>query len=103
MTNKIVTPLGRFALVQVLKVEDTTKGGIILTSGDKEESVHGVVLAKPEFSYHPDGSLKVCPFDKGDTVCFMKNAGSTVMEAPEGETWLVIPDDCIYYKVETHE
>lgn len=101
MTDKIITPLGRYALVKVLEVEDTTAGGIILTSTSKEESVHGVVLAKPEFSYHPDGSTRICSFEVGDTVCFMKNAGTTVMEAPEGETWLVIPDDCIYYKVKS--
>lgn len=96
-----VTPLGNNVILKVLEMEDMSKGGILLTAGSKEESVHGMVMAAPQFSYHPNGELRgESLVSEGDTVCFMKGSGTTVMEAPEGEKWLAVPEDCIHYKVD---
>lgn len=97
--NKQVIPLGNNLIIKVVEVEEKTKGGIILTSSSKEQPVHGVVLARGEYAYHPNGDIKQHSIEVGDTVCFMKNAGTTVAEAPDGESWLAIAEDCIYYKV----
>lgn len=96
--NKVI-PLSNNLIIEVLEVEEKTKGGIILTSTTKEVPVHGIVLAKGPYAYHPNGTIKPHDLEVGDKVCFMKNAGTSVSEAPDGKTWLSIPEDCIYYKV----
>lgn len=99
---KLIRPVGGNVLLEVIESDERSKGGIVLTSKDRETSVHGKVLGGPEYSYHPNGDIKSEPSVKqGDTVCFMKGSGTTVSEAPEGKKWLVVPEDCIYYKVES--
>lgn len=96
---KQVTPISNNIIVKVIETESVTKGGIVLPGTALEASVHGVVIARGEYAYHRNGTQKSHEVEVGDTVCFMKNSGTTVMEAPDGETWLAVPEDCIYYKV----
>lgn len=92
-------PREDFVIIKVL--EQKKKIGIIELLDDSiEKSSLGEVLIPNSISYYRDGKLRESTLKAGDKVRFPTgNVGTGVPEAPDGEKWLAIPEDAIYYVV----
>lgn len=96
-----IRPIGDHVIVQVIKNESVSKGGILLTEKSVEESVTGLVVTPNPESYRRDGTLRnQSQVSVGDKVVFAKKSGTEVLHGPVGIQLLAIPEDCIYYVVE---
>ena len=98
-----VTPLEDRVIIRVIEQEAKSAGGIILNEKSLEESTLGEVLAPNQISYYRNGERREPKLAAGDQVRFAKQAGTQMPEAPDGETWIAIPEDMIYYKVESND
>jgi len=96
--NKI-TPLHDNVIVRVIP-NDVKIGSILLPKDALEESTLAEVLIPNQISYHRDGSLRTPFLKKGMRVRIPKGTGTGVPESLDGEKWLAIPEDCIYYIIE---
>lgn len=94
------TPLEDRVIIKVIEVENKTTGGILLTDKSLEESTLGEVMIVNSVSYYRNGEQRQPVLSQGDKVRFAKQAGTVMPESPDGETWIAIPEDMIYYKVE---
>lgn len=92
-------PLGSRVIVRVdKKPEPKTNSGIILAATEKavEQSTTGTVVIPNSESYYRDGTRREPFLSHGDRIRFEKgNVGDQLPEAPEGETWYAIPEECI--------
>lgn len=86
-------PIGDKVIVEVLKAEDKTKGGIILPDTAKEKPQEAKVIAVGSGKILSNG--KVIPLDvtPGDTVIFGKYSGSEVKV--DDKEYLIIEHDDI--------
>ena len=93
-----IMPMGNNVIVRIIKSEAKSAGGIVLASADVEKSTLGVVLKPNVNSYNKDGSPGQVCLMQGDLVRLHRgNVGTTMPEAPDGEEWISVPEDCIYY------
>lgn len=93
-----LTPLNENVIVRVLEPETTSNGGIIIPNKSVEKSTEAIVLKPNTVSYSRDGSERSPVLKKGDIVRLQRgNVGTGMPEAPEGQNWLAVPEDCIYY------
>lgn len=101
---KKLTPFGTRVIVKVHdKPEAKSTGGIIMaaTSDKVEKSTLGTVMIPNHESYGRDNKSRQPILKSGDVVRFEKgDVGDELPEAPEGETWLAIPEECIIMKIE---
>ena len=80
---------------------DEKIGSILIASSATEKSTQYEVMILPKYCYHPNGDLKDCQFKQGEKVRIPTgNVGTGVPEAPQGENWLCIAEDLIYYAIE---
>lgn len=94
-----ITPREDFLIVKVLEQEKKI-GSIVILDAAVEPSTLGEVLIPNAISYYRDGKLRQPTLKAGDMVRFPTgNVGTGVPEAPDGEKWLAIPEDSIYYVV----
>lgn len=92
-------PREDFVIVKVLETEKKI-GQILILDGSVEPSTLGEVLIPNTISYYRDGTLRQPRLKAGMRVRFPTgNVGTGVPEAPDGEKWLAIPEDSIYYIV----
>lgn len=85
-------------IVRVIKSDTKSAGGIILADKDVEKSTLGVVLKPNHTSYHRNGEPTNPKLRSGDIVRLQRgNVGTTMPEATDGEEWITVPEDCIYY------
>lgn len=84
----MLKPLGDRIIVQVLKAEEETVGGIVLASNAKEKPQTGTVTAVGEGLLTNDGKRLPMTVKVGDTVMYDKYAGSEVKY--NGEDYLVL-------------
>lgn len=101
MTEKMLklTPIDDNVIVRVIP-QEAKIGSIILPGETVEASTLCEVIVPNECSYNRDGTKRNPFLETGMTVRIPKgNVGTQMPEAPEGETWLCIPEDCIYYIV----
>lgn len=94
-----ITPIEDNVIVKIVPAEN--KVGRFIMPGDAvEESTLAEVIVPNEVSYWRDGT-KRDPFLKaGMRVRLPKGkVGTGIPEAPEGETWLCVPEDMIAYIV----
>lgn len=97
---KKIVPLNDIMIIRVIENEAVSKGGIVLTSESVEKSIRGEVMIPNTLSYHRGGELRQPLVEAGDIVVMQSgNVGTEVSDAPENETWLAVPEDCIYYIV----
>jgi co-chaperonin GroES (HSP10) len=97
-----IVPLGDQVIVRVEKKPEFSAGGIALPSEAVEESVTGIVVTPNPESYYRDGTLRSqSQVRAGDKVVFAKKSGTKVLHGPAGLDLLAIPEDCIYYIVES--
>ena len=88
-----IRPLGDRVLVQRVKEESTTKGGIIIPDTAKEKPIEGKVVAVGNGKRSEDGKVHKLDVKKGDRVLFGKYAGTEVKI--DGEDHLILREDDI--------
>jgi chaperonin GroES len=93
-----IRPLHDRVLVQRVKEEATTKGGIIIPDTAKEKPIEGKVIAVGNGKILEDGSVRALEVKKGDRILFGKYAGTEVKI--EGEEHLILREDDILGVVE---
>lgn len=85
-------------IVRLIEHEPVSAGGIVLAQKDVEKTTVGVVLKANKISYHRNGDPCNPSITQGDVVRLQRgNVGTTMPEAPEGQKWICVPEDCIYY------
>jgi chaperonin GroES len=91
-------PLHDRVLVQRVKEEEKTKGGIIIPDSAKEKPIEGKVVAVGNGKILEDGSVRKLEVKKGDRVLFGKYSGTEVKI--DGEEHLILREDDILGIVE---
>ena len=93
----MIKPLGDRVLIKMKEAEETTKSGIILTTGSKEKpQIAEVVEVGPGEKI--DGKLQEMYVKKGDNIIVSKYAGTEVKY--EGEDYIIVKQDDILAVVE---
>ena len=88
----MIKPLGDRVLIKMKEAEETTKSGIILTTGSKEKpQIAEVVEVGPGEKI--DGKLQEMYVKKGDNVYVSKYAGTEVKY--EGQDYIIVKQDDI--------
>ena len=88
----MITPLGDRVLIKMKEAEETTKSGIILTTGSKEKpQIAEVVEVGP--GEKVDGKIQEMYVKKGDNVYVSKYAGTEVKY--EGQDYIIVKQDDI--------
>ncbi len=87
-------PLGDRVIVKQDDAEETTAGGLLLSSGSKEKPTTGIVLAVGEGRVTDDGKSIPVPVKEGDRVIYGKYGGTEVEIG--GETVIILRADDIY-------
>lgn len=95
-----ITPCEDIVIVKIIEPTENKIGSIIIGKDHVEPSTLAEVLIPNSFSYARNGDLKPVTLRAGDQVRIPTgNVGTSVPESPDGEKWLAIPEDCIYYKI----
>ena len=93
----MIKPLGDRVLIKMKEAEETTKSGIILTTGSKEKpQIAEVVEVGP--GEKVDGKLQEMYVKKGDNINVSKYAGTEVKY--EGQDYIIVKQDDILAIVE---
>ena len=88
----MIKPLGDRVLIKMKEAEETTKSGIILTTGRKEKpQIAEVVEVGP--GEKVDGKIQEMYVKKGDNVYVSKYAGTEVKY--EGQDYIIVKQDDI--------
>ena len=86
----MIKPLGDRVLIKMKEAEETTKSGIILTTGSKEKpQIAEVVEVGP--GEKVDGKIQEMYVKKGDNVYVSKYAGTEVKY--EGQDYIIVKQD----------
>jgi chaperonin GroES len=93
-----IRPLHDRVLVQRVKEEEKTKGGIIIPDTAKEKPIEGTVVAVGNGKILEDGTVRKLEVKKGDRVLFGKYSGTEVKI--DGEEHLILREDDILGIVE---
>ena len=84
-------PLGDRVVVKQDEVQETTKGGLLLTSNAKEKPQTGTVMAVGEGRYDNHGKLIPMPVAEGDKVAYSKYGGQEI--TIDGEDYMLFRAD----------
>ncbi len=84
-------PLQDRILVQRVKEEDKTKGGIIIPDTAKEKPIEGKVIAAGKGKLSEEGKRIALEVKKGDRILFGKYSGTEVKI--ESEDYLIMRED----------
>ena len=88
----MIKPLGDRVLIKMKEAEETTKSGIILTTGSKEKpQIAEVIEVGP--GEKVDGKIQEMYVKKGDNVYVSKYAGTEVKY--EGQDYIIVKQDDI--------
>ena len=93
----MIKPLGDRVLIKMKEAEETTKSGIILTTGSKEKPQIAEVLEVGP-GEKVDGKLQEMYVKKGDNIYVSKYAGTEVKY--EGQDYIIVKQDDILAIVE---
>lgn len=88
-----IVPLQDKVVVQRLKSEEVTAGGIVLPESAQQKPTQGKVLSVGDGRLHPNGTRIRPQVGEGDRIVFASYAGNEVVI--DGETLLIISDDDI--------
>ena len=91
-------PLQDRILVQRVKEEEKTKGGIIIPDTAKEKPVEGTVIAAGIGKLSEEGNRIALEVKKGDRILFGKYSGSEVNI--EAEEYLIMREDDVLGVIE---
>ena len=93
-----IRPLHDRVLIQRVKEEEKTKGGIIIPDSAKEKPIEGKVVAVGNGKVLEDGKVRALQVKAGDRVLFGKYAGTEVKI--DGEEHLILREEEILGVVE---
>lgn len=93
-----IKPLSNRVVLKNLEAEETTKGGIILTSAAKEKPEVAEVVAVGEGEKNEDGRLIPMTVKVGDKVIIAKYTGTSVKL--DGEDYIIVSEKDILAIVE---
>jgi chaperonin GroES len=88
-----IRPLHDRVLVQRVKEEEKTKGGIIIPDTAKEKPIEGKVVAVGNGKLLDNGEVRKLDVKKGDKILFGKYSGTEVKV--DGEDHLILREDDI--------
>jgi len=88
-----IRPLHDRVLVQRVKEEEKTKGGIIIPDSAKEKPVEGKVIAVGNGKVLEDGKVRALEVKPGDRVLFGKYSGQEIKV--DGEEMVILREDDI--------
>jgi chaperonin GroES len=88
-----IRPLHDRVLVQRVKEEEKTKGGIIIPDTAKEKPIEGKVVAVGNGKLLENGEVRKLDVKKGDKILFGKYSGTEVKV--DGEDHLILREDDI--------
>ena len=91
-------PLHDRILVQRVKEEEKTKGGIIIPDTAKEKPIEGNVIASGNGKLGEEGKRMTLDVKKGDRILFGKYSGTEVKI--EGEEYLILREDDVLGVIE---
>ena len=91
-------PLQDRILVQRVKEESTTKGGIIIPDTAKEKPAEGKVVSVGNGKVGDDGKRVALEIKKGDKILFGKYSGTEVKI--EGDEYLIMREDDVLGVIE---
>jgi chaperonin GroES len=91
-------PLQDRILVQRVKEEEKTKGGIIIPDTAKEKPAEGKVVAVGNGKLDEDGKRIALEVKKGDRILFGKYSGNEIKI--EGEEYLIMREDDVLGVIE---
>jgi chaperonin GroES len=91
-------PLQDRILVQRVKEEEKTKGGIIIPDTAKEKPVEGKVIAAGIGKLSEEGKRIALEVKKGDRILFGKYSGNEIKI--EGEEYLIMREDDVLGVIE---
>ena len=91
-------PLQDRILVQRVKEEETTKGGIIIPDTAKEKPAEGKVTAVGNGKVGEDGKRIKLEIKKGDRILFGKYSGTEV--TIEGQEYLIMREEDVLGVIE---
>jgi chaperonin GroES len=91
-------PLQDRILVQRVKEEDKTKGGIIIPDTAKEKPVEGKIIAVGNGKLNEEGKRLALEVKKGDRILFGKFSGTEIKI--EGEEYLIMREDDVLGVIE---
>ncbi len=91
-------PLQDRILVQRVKEEEKSKGGIIIPDTAKEKPVEGKVIAAGIGKLSEDGKRIALEVKKGDRILFGKYSGNEIKI--EGEEYLIMREDDVLGVIE---
>jgi chaperonin GroES len=94
-----IRPLHDRVLVQRVKEEEKTRGGIIIPDSAKEKPIEGKVVAVGNGKVTDDGNVRALQVKAGDRVLFGKYAGTEVKI--DGEEHLILREEEILGVVES--
>lgn len=94
----MLKPLGNRVLLEVVKQEEKTSGGIVLPDSAKEKPQTAKVVAVGDGRLLDNGETAPVHVKEGDQVVFEKYAGSEVKF--EGTEYLVVKDSDLVAVVE---
>jgi len=93
----VLAPTNNFVLVKIAEVEDTTKGGIVLTGSAKITKTEGIVISVgPGKTHQESGILFPMPVIPGDGVVYGKYDGTEIDY--DGAKHTLIRDDDVLVK-----
>lgn len=93
-----IRPLQDRILVQRLKQEEKSRGGIIIPDSAKEKPMEGKVIAVGKGKILKDGKIWGIDVKKGDRILFSKYAGTGVEIG--GEEHLIMREDDVLGVIE---
>ncbi|MBQ3017411.1 MAG: co-chaperone GroES [Clostridia bacterium] len=93
-----IKPLSNRVVLKNLEAEETTKGGIILTSAAKEKPEIAEVIAVGEGEKNDDGKLIPMTVKVGDKVIISKYTGTNVKL--DGNDYVIVSENDILAIVE---
>ena len=88
-----IRPLQDRVIVQRVKEEEKTKGGIIIPDTAKEKPQEGKIIAVGKGKVNDDGKLTPLDVKVGDRILFGKYSGSEI--TLDGEEMLIMREDDI--------
>jgi chaperonin GroES len=91
-------PLQDRILVQRVKEEDKTKGGIIIPDTAKEKPIEGKVIAAGKGKLSEEGKRIALEVKKGDRILFGKFSGTEIKI--EGEEYLIMRENDVLGMIE---
>lgn len=96
-----IRPLGDRVVVEVLKEQEVTAGGIVLPESAQEKPQEAKVLAVGPGKTLDNGEVVPLDVKEGDRVIFAKYGGTEI--TVEGKDYLILDSDSILAVRETEE